>query len=450
MKHLMLTTALLLLSGCLPFGGKDTASVAAPKTWVNGSPDVQVVEAESLRGWWRNFNDPALSALVDKALAQSPDRNIARARILEARGLQRSAQGSLFPQLGISAQGGRDNRAASSVGNFYEAGFDATYELDLFGQNSNSASAAGSALRATEAAYDDVSLSLIAEIARTYTELRNAERQAAIAAQNLQVQEKTLELIAHQKELGEAPQLDVERSAALVNTTKAAIPEFSRQGENARLRLGVLAGVLPEDIRSLVVPETGGPELNIAPVLLSPATVIQNRPDIRAATANFAAQASLADAALADLFPKITLGAFFGAQDTVLIGPTSVWSAGISAALTLLDFGRIRGQIDAADAREVQAYELWRKVQLQAVADVETALNDYARLQERRVLLERAAQSSRQSLQLSENLYKEGEVSFLDVLDAQRTANDSEAAVASAQALQAQSLIALYKSLGVY
>lgn len=200
----------------------------------------------------------------------------------------------------------------------------------------------------------------------------------------------------------------------------------------------------------MIVPGSGAPLINIAPVLLSPAAVIQNRPDIRAATASFAAQASLADAALADLFPKMTLGAFFGAQDTVLIDPTSIWSAGISAALTLLDFGRIRGQIDAADAREAQAYESWRKVQLQAVAEVETALNDYARLQERRALLEQAAQSSRQALQLSENLYKEGEVSFLDVLDAQRTANDSEAAVASAQALQIQSLIALYKSLGVY
>lgn len=446
---LYLSTA-LLLTGC--FASDDTARVSLnpPAAWTSQTQGIKQTDTAQLKEWWKGFNDPTLNALVDKALAESPDRGLAKARLQEARGLKRAAQGGLFPQIGLSAEGGRDNRAASNVGDFYEAGFDATYELDIFGRNRSSNNAAEAAVSASEASYDNASLSLVAEVARTYVELRSAQKQAVIARKNLEAQEKTLELVTHQKELGEAPQLDVERSQGLVNTTKATIPEFARLADNARLRLTVLTGSLPQDVLKLLETSPPLPQLIIQPVLLTPVQIMQARPDIRAAAANLLAQTSLADAAVADLFPTITLGAFFGLQDTALIDPTRLWSAGISAAVTLLDFGRIRGQIDAADARELQAYELWRKTVLQAVTDVETALTDYAHIQKRRGFLDKALQNAEQSLSLSEQLYKEGEVSFLDVLDAQRTANDANAALVAVEAAQTQSLIALYKSLGVY
>ena len=162
------------------------------------------------------------------------------------------------------------------------------------------------------------------------------------------------------------------------------------------------------------------------------------------------AQTSLTEAEVANLFPSITLGAFFGVADNVLIDPTKIWSTAISAAVTLLDFGRIRGGIDAAEARETQAYEVWHKTVLQAVTDVETALTNYAHISERLVTLQAAMANAEKSLDLSQQLYREGEVSFLDVLDAQRTLNNANSTVVGAEEEQAQSLIALYKSLGVY
>lgn len=449
MKYVLLVSAAALLSGCLSTEARLTP-VAEPQRWQASSANIPVVETPQLKGWWRGFNDPALTKLVEAAMNGSPDRAIAQARVLEARGLRRSAKGSLFPGLSASVAGGRQDTPETGTGGFYEAGFNATYEFDLFGRNKAAADASDAAVSSLEAAYEDVSLTLIAEIARTYIEFRAAEKQALIARKNLDVQEQTLQLVQQQKDIGEAPQLDVERSQGLVNTTRAEIPEFLRLADNARLRLGVLTGYMPEEVLPIVSQASPSEVIDIKPVLMTPADVIAKRPDIRAAAENFKAQSHLSDAAIANLFPTLGVGAFFGVQDATLIDPTRVWTIALSTAVTLLDFGRIRGQIDAAQAQEVQAYEFWRKTVLQAVSDVETALSDYARINERRLLLEQAAGNADQSLSLSSRLYKEGEVSFLDVLDAQRTLNNAQSAVISAEAAQSISLISLYKSLGVY
>jgi outer membrane protein TolC len=303
---------------------------------------------------------------------------------------------------------------------------------------------------AREAEYQQASLSLVAEVARTYIEARTAEKQAAIAQKNLEAQQKTLDLINHQKTQGEAPQLDVERAQGLVNTTKAEIPEYQRIADNARLRLTVLTGALPDQIKPLMEARPAVTPATIRPVMTSPAQVLALRPDVAAASSLLAAQTDLTQSAIAEIFPRITLGAFFGLQDTQLIDPTRIWSGTINAVVSLLDFGRIQGNVDAAKAREEQAYETWRKTVLQAVTDVETSLTDYAKSQERTVLLRQAAANAGKSLDLSDQLYKEGEISFLDVLDAQRTRNNAEAAVVASEAAQSQALIALYKSLGVY
>ena len=450
MRHtLTFTTMALLLAGC-SLTTPERTEVTTPSMWVSPAAAGTTVDPQTLRGWWKGFNDPTLNQLVDLSLSGSPDRKISEARLLEARGLQRSARGALFPQIGASGQAGRGNSANTDVGNMYEAGFDASYELDLFGRNRNTSNAADSNVEARTADYANTSLSLVAEVARTYVQFRAAEKQAAIATKNLNSQQKTLDLVNQQKELGEAPQLDVERAEGLVNTTKSAIPEFRRQADNARLRLTVLTGQLPDAITPILATTAPPVIAEIKPALLTPADVIAARPDIRAAKYDLEAQTSLTEAEIANLFPSITLGAFFGVADNVLIDPTKIWSTAISATITLLDFGRIRGGIDAAEAREAQAYEVWRKTVLQAVTDVETALTNYAHISERLVTLQAAMANAEKSLDLSQQLYKEGEVSFLDVLDAQRTLNNANSSVVGAEEEQAQSLIALYKALGVY
>ena len=453
MKKFLIFPSVLILSACAT-DGRSFSFFEGPDNWAEQkSAQIESVGAQSLQGWWKNFDDPVLSQLVDMALKDSPDRLIAEAKIAEARGIYRTARSSLFPQIGASGSAGREDTGSNAVSypdSFYDAGFDASFELDVFGKNRNNTRAADAQIRAREAQYHDVSLTLVAEVTRAYIAYRAAQRQTEIAEKNLLSQEKTLSLIEDLNRLGDAPKLDVERAANLVNTTRASLPEFERLATNARLSLSVLTGAMPEAIQNIAKDKAAIPGSNIQPVLMAPAEVLTLRPDIQAAIAELEANSALRAATIAELFPSLTLSGFFGVADNALLSSVTPWNVALGAAVSLLDFGRIEGRIDAAKAREKQAYEQYRKTVLAAVVEVETALNDYASINTKSLSLKKAYDSADKALELSQLLYKEGEISFLDVLDAQRTVNDAEAALVSAEAAKAESLTRLFKSLGVY
>ncbi len=436
----------LVLSGCI--SQQKLPMVPTPDAW---ETTVSTVTTNDLASWWTSFNDPVLNGLVETALTNSPQQRVAAARIEEARGIRRTAKSSLFPQIGLSAQSGREREGfTQSTGEFYDAGFDASYEIDLFGKNRNTVDAANAQLRAFEAEFRNVEITLVGEVIRTYIDYRAAEKQQAISEKNLEAQEGTLKLIQQQREFGETPQLDVERSESLVNTTRASIPEFKRLAGNARLQLAVLTGQLPQDMQPLPSDGLNIPGADITPLMLAPADVMANRPDIRGATALLEANTALAKVATAELYPTISLSGFYGVAEGVLFDSATIWRGAIGGAVNLIDFGRIEGIIDAAQAREIQAYEKYRQTILQGVAEVETAMVDHAHISEQRGSLKKAFDNSSAAMNLSEELYHEGEISFLDVLVAQRTVNDADSALASAEAAQAQSIVRLYKSLGVY
>ena len=446
-KALLLISSSILLSGCFATG-QNFSPPKSPESWQRQAETI--TEIDKLKDWWLKFDDPNLNKLVELTLADSPDRLAAEARILEARGLRRSARSSLFPQINASASGNRQDDGANPVDNFHDARFDASYEIDIFGKNRKNVSAANAQIRAAEARYHDTTLTLISDVVRSYIDHRAFQKQTNIAKKNLVIQQKTLELIRRQREFGEAPQLDVERAENLVNTTQASIPEFQRLADNARLQLSVLTGQLPADIAPILSDNMNIPGSQVQPVLMAPAKVIAFRADIRAAHANLIANTALAESVTAELFPTFTLSGFFGVAETAFASSTSIWNVALGAAVSILDFGRIEGRIDAARAREVEAYQLYRRTVLEAVTEVETALNDTARIDERYISLNKAYQNADKALHLSETLYKEGEVSFLDVLDAQRTVNEAESQLITAQAAQVESLVRLYKSLGIY
>ena len=449
MSKIFILPFLFLLTGCLSLG-QNFSVPETPKAWTGYQADIiEEAEVQNLKNWWQQFDDPALNELILLAFKNSPDQNIAKARILEARGIRLSTRALLFPEVDVSGTAGRQDDG-QDIDNFYEAGFDASYEIDVFGANRNASRAANFAVRALEASYHNVTLTFIAEISRDYIDFRAAQKQANIARKNLEIQEKTLDLVRKQKEFGEAPQLDVERAENLVNTTKSSIPEFKRLADNARFRLSVLTGSLPEKLIPVLRKKADIPGSDVKPVLSAPAKVIALRPDIRAAGYTLSAATSLAESATADIFPTFTLSGFFNIVDNSLLNGTSVWNVALGAAVNLIDFGRIRGRIDAARAVELEAYETYRKTILEAVSEVETALSDYAHINEQHAHLFNAFVNAKEALELSQLLYKEGEVSFINVLEAQRTLNESDSALISVQAARSQSLVRLYKSLGVY
>ncbi len=454
MKKLILVSTMLTLSGCGLVAEQYDMSFDKLTNWrSDAAAPVERVNASSLKSWWQKFEDPALNELVTQAMSSSPDRLIAEARIAEARGLRRSARGSLLPQIGASGSGGREDTGLYDnlyPDNFYDAGFDASFELDVFGKNRNNFSASDNQLHAAEEQYRDVTLSLIAEISRNYIEYRAAQHQLRIAQKNLATQEKTLTLIEDMFRLGAAPKLDVERANNLVNTTRASLPEFERQADNARLALTVLVGALPQDLEPVLAEAAEIPATNIAPVLIAPAEVLSRRPDVQAASYLLAANTDLTQAAAADIFPSFTLRGFYGVADNALASAINPWNIALGAAVSLLDFGRIEGRVDAAKAREKQSFEQYRKTVLSAVSEVETALTDYIHINGQHQSLEQAYDSASKAFELSQNLYKEGEIAFLDVLDSQRTVNNAESAMITAKASEAVALTRLYKALGVY
>ncbi len=451
MKAALILLSTVTLSGCFA-GPLEFPDFKGPSFWTKAKtsgPLYQETNAENLQGWWHGFNDPLMGVLIEKALADNPDRRIAAARVLEARGLKRTAGSALFPEIGASAGAGREETIQSTADDYYDARFDASYEIDIFGRNRGRFSAADATLESLQAQYQDTTLTLIAEVARTYIEARANEKQTLIAQKNLETQVQTLELVQNLRDAGENPQLDVERAENLVNTTKASIPEFTRLSENAWLRLAVLVGALPEELAEVSKTHGDIPGGDVAPVLMSPAKVLALRPDVRAAAANLRAQSKLSEAAIADIFPIFTLSGFYGVAENAFANSTNIWNVAIGAAVSLLDFGRLEGQVDAARAREKEAYELYRKTVLEAVNEVETALNDYAHINEQAALLFKAHENAAAAFDLSRQLFTEGEISFLDVLDAQRTVNDAESSFINAEAAKASALIRLYKSLGV-
>jgi len=441
--------AAVSLSGCM-MSGLSFNDPQAPQAWSKSELEVvEQTDVQNLQEWWLKFDDPALNKLINTAMVSSPDRAIAKARIMEARGIRRTTKSSLFPSLDARASGGRqDNGLAEDE--FYEVGFDASYEIDIFGQNRLATKAANKNVTRLEEQYRNVTLSLIAEIARDYIDYRAAQKQTDIAKKNLKIQEMTSELIMKQYEFGEAPRLDVERAENLVNTTKAAIPEFERQASNARLRLSVLTGQMPEVLKPLLVEKDNIPALSVEPVLLAPANVISLRPDIRAASAYLESTSALTSVAIREIYPNFTLGGFFGKADSLLAGQASIWNVTVGAAMNLIDFGRIRGQIEAAKALETEAFELYRKTIIGAVAEVETALVDYTKINQQTMHLQKAYHNADKALKLSQTLYKEGEISFINVLESQRALNESETALVTVQSAKSQSIVRLYKALGVF
>lgn len=450
MNPILLLSAVVILSGCAVTEGNEYTKTSAPLEWSAQSVEIaKVTETDALKNWWHGFEDETLNTLVAAGLKDSPERKIAEARIAEARGIRRSTRAGLFPRLGASASAGQADTGADTS-SFYDASFDASYELDVFGQNRAESRAADDGVSALQFAYDDASLTLIGDIVRNYIDMRRYQKQGRIAERNLYSQSKTLELVRNLMEVGESTSLDASRAENLVNTTRASIPAFQRQADAARLSLSVLTGVMPQNLAGMIEGGAPLPSGDLEPLLLSPSDVIVARPDVNAAAAALSAEGNLSYAAMVEIFPQFNLSGLFGLTKSATINSTNVWSAAAGAAVDLIDFGRIAGRIDAQRASEEQAYQTYRKTVLGAVAEVETALSDYVRINESLVSLDAAFENARETLRLSQLLYEEGEISFLDILQAQRTLNTADAALVDAEANALLALARLYKSLGVY
>ncbi|WP_036253723.1 efflux transporter outer membrane subunit [Methylobacter sp. BBA5.1] len=448
------------LAGCTMGPDYREPLLALPGSWLaenDAGPDRQPVTPEQLRNWWKNFGDAELNRLMELALTDNLDLKIALTRIDQARADRRSVRAELFPQIDIKAGGQRHQNLSPIYAkgvrfNLFELGFDAIWELDLFGRLQRRLESASADLDAAKEEHAQALVTLTAELARAYVEYRNLQNQLRITRSNLEAQRYTLRLTERLFNEGVGTRHDVVRARAQAKNTEAQVPALEA-GVTVTLRqLEVLIGRQPGALDGELQATAALPMALAQQLLTSPAETIRWRPDIHVAERRLAAATAMQGAAIAELFPKISLSAFLGLRNTDIesLFKSAAFSYSTAANLLqpLLNFGRIQAGIDLTEAQQKEAYLTYEKAVLEALRETETSLTRYLKEEVRRQTLAHAVEDQRESVRLSQLRYKEGVITFLDVLDAQRALYAAEIELARSEAEASTNLIAFYKALG--
>ena len=458
MKHNLY--GFLLLSGltaCTMGPDYHAELPAVPADWQAMPSKVDAASTETLKSWWKSFGDSGLDNLMDKALAGNLDVKIALSRIDQARAERRGTRAELFPTVNATAGAQRQSNpfpglASGIKYNLFEVGFDALWEIDLFGRQQRRLEAATADLDGANEQYQQTFVTLTAEVARNYIDYRSQQRQLQITKTNLQSQQQTLNLTEKLFKEGVGTRHDVVRSRAQTEATEAQLPALEAALVVSQRQLEVLLGQQPGSLNAelqsfMVFPKTPAQQL-----LTSPAETIRQRPDIHIAERQLAAATAMQGAAVAELFPKISLSAFLGLRNTDIetLFKSAAFSYGTAANLLqpILNFGRIQAGIDLAEAKQQQAYLHYQKTVLDALQETESALTQYLKSEIRSQSLSKAVTDLQESVRLSQLRYQEGVISLLDVLDAQRSLFCAEIELTRSQTATSTHLIAVYKALG--
>jgi NodT family efflux transporter outer membrane factor (OMF) lipoprotein len=413
-------------------------------------------EAVALDGWWRSFEDPLLTSLVERALVANLDLRIAEARVDEVRALRGVVGGARWPQLNAGASYRRFDdperrgipASEGSAVDVIEASLGLFFDPDVFGGTRRSVEAADADLEATRAAESTVRLQLLGAVVGTYVELRALQGERLTTARNLEAQRETLGLTEARLRAGLASDLDVERSRALVATTSSELPVLDASARSAAYRLGVLLGEAPGEL----VGELGeaGP-IPRAPAEVAaglPLELLARRPDVRQAERELAAETALIGAAQAELYPRFSLVGNVGVAAGDALHGGGFWSLGPSIDWPVFAGGSLRAGVDAQEARREQAYARYLLTVRTALEDVERAWARYERESERRDALAAAVESNRVAAELASRLYANGLGDFLEVLDAERAQLLTERLLTRSDASLAAYLVDLYVALG--
>lgn len=464
--------ALLLAAGCAwgVAGGGCTVGPdhtppqdPAPEApWPEPMQDGLTTAEPDLREWWRGFGDPALDALVERALDGNLDLREAVARVREARALRGVVAADQLPTVNVGGSGTYERFSENTFGGFgepgqkgefYEVGFDATWELDVFGGIRRAVEAAEADVGSAIESAQDVRVTLISEVARNYVEFRSFQSRLAIARENLRIQQETLDVSQSRLDAGVSGELEVAQSRSLLESTRATIPVLEIQMKEAAYRLDVLLGQRPGALMPELAAAAPVPAVPEAVPVGLPADLLRRRPDIRRAERNLAAATARIGVATADLYPRFRLNGSFGLESThfgdLFESGSRAWSVGpFEVVWPIFDAGRIRNNIRVQEARQEQALAAYERTVLEAHEEVARALVGYARLRDRRDSLRRAVEANRRAVDLANELWSRGLTDFLNVLQTQGDLFILQDQLAASEAAVSTNFIALYKALG--
>jgi outer membrane protein, multidrug efflux system len=436
--------------------GTDIQPVApTPAAAFERAVDPALATAEPVDAWWTTFGDARMTALVEQALSRSPDVRQAAALVRLARARLREQEGTNWPIGGASAgiERSRSQTSAAQVAdaNLFDAGVDASWEVDIFGARRASIAAARADFARERSLRRLTLVSVAAEVVLAYTDVRGTQARLAVARDNVANQESASELTQQLLTAGRGTQLDVDRAIALLESTRATIPPLVAAEAAAIYRLGVLIGSEPQALAAdLRVPEAlpSPPE---ALAVGEPITLLRRRPDVAASESAVLAAAARAGVAAAELFPRLVLTGGVGLQSFGL-GEVSNrglrFGLGAGVTLPFLEWNRIRQRILAADATAEIALTEYEQTALSALEEAERAISAYVQERERFRHLDLAVRSARAAAELARQRFQFGADNFLTVLDAERVRLDAEDQLAQSRIEVTRQAASIFKALG--
>src|SRR5918995_1781453 len=466
-KFAAASALMFLIAGCSVGPNYKKPDIAVPDGWSEAPQTGIDTRSAPLSHWWTEFNDPLLNTLVQRAVQSNLDIRLAEARIRESRALRSVTASDAWPQLDAAGSYARSRSSenaftrgageSSSFGangarDLFRAGFDASWEVDIFGAVRRRVEAADANVAASVEERRNALVTLLGDVARNYIEVRGFQRRLTVARSNVQAQQETLDLTKVRFEAGLSSDFEVAQAEGQVNTTAAQIPALESSLKGSVHRLDVLLGRQPGSLWAELSNEAPVPALPPQAHVGLPAELLRRRPDIRRAERVLASATAQVGAATADLYPRFSLMGAFGFQSVsagdLISAPSRFWSIGPAILWPVFDAGRIRANIAVRNAQQEQALTLYEKTVLTAFEDVENSLVNYAKEQTRYRALMDAVAANRRAVQMANELYTRGLVDFLNVLETQRSLYASESELAQSETVMASNLVALYKALG--
>ena len=452
--------AAIVMQGCVIVGvDYQSPVVSAPDAWTQ-SVKGDVNRRSGLTQWWKAYNDPALNLMIEKTRTANPNLKIASQNIEIARAQRGVAESLVLPGINGDASYSR-NRASRSLfatepapnpSDLYVAGFDAGWELDIFGGLRRNIEASDANLEASFEIYRDTLVTLFSETALNYIEYRTLQERIRLAIANAAAQQDSVELTQARLDAGLAPRIDVTQATSNLETTRAIIPQLKIQLDASRNRLARLTAEDPAAVDRILRSRGGIPTPPRSYSAGMPCDLIRARPDIRAAERQLAAQTALIGVAESDLYPRFTL---FGDFSLQTISSSNFWdtstgaySFGPAIQWQIFSAGRIRNNIRIEEAATEQALRNYENTILLAVEEVENSMSGIANGWDRVATLSRADSAARETVDLVKDNYQNGLVDFQRVLDAERTKFSTEDDLAVARGNISQSYVSLYKALG--
>ena len=454
----------LACAGCAVGPDYVTPEVALPTQFVGS--DGQTAPGEpAVQRWWNNFNDPLLAQLVADAVRNNNDLQAAIARVNQSRALYNQTFLNLFPTITADGQyanthtptstfaGGAIKIGKDHIDNdYFSTGFDAVWELDVFGRVRRSVEAQDAQLDSSVAGLQDGIRILVSEVARNYIQLRGAQQQKAVSQENARTQEQVVKVAEALFKGGQSTEFDVVRARAQNSSTLATIPPLEASEKQAIYRLSVLTGRQPQELVSQLSPVQALPTYTGPVTLGDPAALLKRRPDIRAVERQLAAATAGIGVAQGDLFPKITFVGSISLQapsvPELTSGRNDAWNLTPGISWPAFNLGRVLAQVDQAEAVSAEALARYEQSILIALEETEGALAQFTAAKQRRDYLKISVEQSGKAVAIARTQYENGLVDLLPVLDAQRTALLAQLELVGSETNLLSSLVQLFKALG--